>query len=170
MKGYAKTTIVTYISAVQYYHKLLDTSDIANNSLIKSCLSGIKNRGYSKKRRSPVKLSDLRKILATSESELKTEESIQFKAICSLLFFGFFRISEILGDIRMDIKSLTRERVEIKHRKIVIKLDKYKHSKGEGAKVILRKQTDKNICPVTNMSKHISTIGDRKILFVNKRL
>ena len=44
LKGYAKSSITSYVSAIGYYHRTLELYDISNSNLIKRCLAGLKQK------------------------------------------------------------------------------------------------------------------------------
>ena len=157
-KGMAKSTIVSYTSAIAYYHKIMEFHDPTSSFIVKKCLLGLKGKGKIK--REPINLSNLEKLMKTSQKCFTKPESYAFKAICSLLFFGLFRISELLGDGRLNIRGLTTKDLKSKRKGMEIKLNSYKHSKGENALVKISKQNNKNICPIYNLEKYLDLRGN----------
>ena len=166
-KGYAKSTICTYVSAVGYFHRTLEMPDLSNNNLIKRCIAGLSPKKVQKKH--PVSLSDLRKLSKAAKECLTSIEALQFCSVITLLFFGLFRISELLGDRRSGIKPLLRENARLHNDRINIKLLRYKHSKGSSAIVKIKSQKFKDICPVKSLKNYIDVSKPKDLLFCNKK-
>ena len=166
-KGYTKGTITSYVSAIGYFHRTLGLEDLTNSNLIKRCISGLKNH-TGRNRRKPIKIRDLKNLIKASRTTLSSRDSIAFQTIVTLLFFGFFRVSEILGDKRNNIPCLDREDVKIHRSKLNIKLRQYKHSKGNVARVSLKRQNDELICPINSMHEYLIKVNPTNTMFMNK--
>ena len=130
-------------------------------------MTGIKPKKVKTKRK-PITLTSLKKIIKASEECLSEGENKVFKTIVTLLFFGFFRISEVLGDKGNGISHINRRDVRLRGDKLTIKLKSYKHCKGKNAKVNIKRQKDATICPVKAMHEYIQEVKPKQCLFKNK--
>ena len=115
-----------------------------------------------RKKKLQIEVETLRKLCKIAKkcfSNLK--KSLIFQCIVTVLFFGLFRISELLGDQRLGIPPLGIEQVHVSKEKAVISIWSYKHSKGDETKIELLKQRESRICPVNKLQRLINLIGKR---------
>ena len=96
-KSYSPTTVLTYISAIGYVHRLAGCSDPSKSDRVQLIL-----RGYSKIRpanadtRLPITLPLLERIMAALElTQPSRFQRTLAKAMCSLAFFAALRVGEI---------------------------------------------------------------------------
>ena len=75
------------------------------------------------------------------------EEYVCFRAVCCALFFGFFRVSEVLGDERRGIKPMRRSQVTRVGDSYHLRLLRSKCS-DQPTVVKISAQPSKHICPV----------------------
>ena len=123
---------------------------------------GVKNKGPKRVKRKQIEVKTLRKICRVARKCFQSNESLVFQCIATVLFFGLFRISELLGDKRLGIEPMKLEQVQIIKDKAVISISSYKHSKGEEVNIELLKQRDSMICPVAKLKKLIKFKGEKK--------
>ena len=166
-KGYAKGTIISYVSAIGYFHRTLNLKELASSNLIKRSLAGL-SKDKVKPRRKPIQIKDLIRLVKASKAYLPKREDITFRTIALLLFYGFFRISEVVGDKRVNIPPLSREDIKLHRDKIYIRLNQYKHSKGNIARVTIKRQNNSSICPVNTLHEYLNEFGKDQLKFVNK--
>ena len=155
----APTTITTYLSAIAYFHKALEVTDPTNHWLVKKCLIGLKKQTKTRPEKPRVTLKSLEKLVKISKTSLSKSEKLQFNCIITILFFGLFRISELLGDRKLKIASLEKSQVKVRNKILQIELISYKHSKGEKAIVEITAQKSKYICPLKNLQKYLEHRG-----------
>ena len=143
-KGYAKGTIISYVSAIGYFHRVLNFRELANSNLVKRSLAGL-SKQKGKPKRKPIQVKDLGRLIKSAQVCLTAREAITFKTIAALLFFGFLRISEVVGDKQNNIQPLSREDIKIHRDRMYLKLKHHKHSKGNIARVSFKRQKDSSI-------------------------
>ena len=88
----------TYLAGISAAHKLSGLKDPTASFLVKKLLKGLSNLVPQKDSRLPITFDRLKNIIARVPVVTKNaDEARLFKAAFSLTFFGFFRISEVLG-------------------------------------------------------------------------
>lgn len=139
-----------------YSHKIRDIKDPTTSTLVKKCLQGIRSRGkarVSRVDRDPIDVNSLQKLCEIAPQTLPNPGTSQaFQALCCTMLFGLFRVSELLGDKRLNIPSIKWEDLKLRKNTIQITLRTFKHSNNE-AKIILTRQPNKFICPVRRLKK-----------------
>ena len=83
------------------------------------------------------------------------------KCYIAMQFFGLFRTSELLGDLKLKIPPLLFSNFKINDNLLTTELTQYKHSNGKGAVVKLCKQPSPSICPINLLSNYITLRGSR---------
>ena len=95
-RGYASSTVSTYISALSYSHKLFRLTDPTKVFFIIQMLKGYSKLDKRVDARLPITTPILHKILSlTSELSLSRYELCLFRAMCSLAFHAFLRVGEM---------------------------------------------------------------------------
>lgn len=95
-RNYAPSTVNTYVSAIGYSHKLSGLPDPTRVFYIIQLLKGYAKNGARLDSRLPITLPILEMLLnAAPNIQGSRYQVCQFKAMCSLAFFGFLRIGEI---------------------------------------------------------------------------
>ena len=136
--------------------------------LVKRCVKGLRKNTITKEK-PRVTVGALRALIRVAVKKLNQYEANLFKSLASMLFFGLFRISELIGDDRLGIQAVKLEQVESTKSSIKITLNQYKHSKGERAVIIMKKQSDREICPIQNWKSFIKIRGNKRgRLFIYK--
>ena len=141
------------MSAVAYKHKMLGFDSPLEYFSIKAALRGIRKSKVPDSRK-PVSLDLLAKLVCEAKRQLDAEDSLCFSAVCCVLFFGFFRISELLGDARRGIKPMRRSQVVKEGECYRLRLLSSKCSKHP-VTIKISTQQSKKICPVRSLSKYL---------------
>ena len=77
-----------------------------------------------------------------------------------LAFYAFLRIGEMTFSLSSPDNILKISDVKIRCQTVEISLRNYNHSHGQGPKrLILKKQSDKSLCPVTSLNNYLSYRG-----------
>ena len=93
---YAPSTVMTYVSALGFCHKLQGFSDPSKVFYVSQMLKGFNKVGFRLDSRLPITLPILDKLLSVAPSLVGSSYQIcQFQAMCSLAFFAFLRIGEM---------------------------------------------------------------------------
>ena len=161
IRGYAASTVATYISAIGYYHKVNGFIDPTDNFVIREMIEGFRRKGPKcKDIRQPITLPMLRLILASLDSVCSSQfKSLAFKAAFSVASFGFMRVGEIVADsrnliqnsvLRLHDVSLTADRgmqVTFRHAK--------NNQCGPPQVIWIPRSADTAICPVRAMQVYL---------------
>ena len=101
-RGYAYTTVRSYVAGINFFNKLKIFEDVTQKFVIVKILEGFKRSRPSKDARLPMAISRdlLAKIIKVTPVVCITSiyESKLFSAAFSITFHGLFRIGEITKD------------------------------------------------------------------------
>ena len=98
LAGKAYGTVRTYLAGIAAKHKLNGWGDPTQNYLIQKVMQGFAKTNNHSDSRLPITMGHLQKLIPTLPGVCtSTYESKLFKAAYTLAFFGFFRVSELLG-------------------------------------------------------------------------
>ena len=150
LKGYASSTIKSYVSAISFKCKMNNVSDTSNCFIIRKMLTGLGRLDRRKDLRMPITYDLLVKIIhALPNICYSNFESTLFAALFSLAFFGFMRVCELVQESDVKVShALQSENVKISNTFIEILLAHSKSDQlGKGV-VISLPSTSGIICPV----------------------
>ena len=95
-RGYAASTVNTYMSALGYIHKLAGHADPSKVFYISQMLKGYVKLGSRLDTRLPITLPILHRIIAVAGQFLASRHDIcLFQAMCSSAFHAFLRVGEM---------------------------------------------------------------------------
>ena len=154
-------------SAISYKHRLLGFPSPADSFVVKVALKGSRRSRIPDKRK-PITLEILGRLVKGARQVLSSElEWRCFNAVCCVLFFGFLRVSEVLGG--RDIKPIQREQVLRGRKSISLTLMRSKTSSNPAIVKISRQNKFKEICPVRAINKYlVVSHGVKGSLFLNE--
>ena len=162
MKGQGPNSITSYISGLNYIQKTLGEKDLLSFPIIKKTLIGLRKRGRRRPPKQAIDIPTLSKLIAATETCLKDIIDIAMtKCYIAMQFFGLFRISELLGDLKLKIPPLLFSNIKINDNLLTTELTQYKHSNGKGAVVKLCRQPSPSICPINLLNNYITLRGSR---------
>lgn len=96
-RNYSYSHIVKILAGISFFFKSRGFPPCSSFFLVKQSLKGYRKHSYRSDTRVPVTFSLLRRLMAASAFVCySTAEALLFKVSFSLLFFGAFRISELL--------------------------------------------------------------------------
>ena len=96
--GLSPRSIKTYISGLNYFHKLNGWFDMCDNFLIKKLLEGCSRSRVTKDNRAPITKRILLALITELPKICYNEfETKLFTAIWVLAYFGLFRVSELVA-------------------------------------------------------------------------
>ncbi|XP_070197283.1 uncharacterized protein [Littorina saxatilis] len=96
--GRVYSTVRTYLSGISSKHKLNGWSDPTEAFLVKKLLKGLARLTSKKDSRFPITFNRLKQIVAILPVIYSSSyEAVMYKAAFTVAFFGFLRISEIVG-------------------------------------------------------------------------
>ena len=162
IQGLGSKTITSCVSGLNYFQKSLNAQDLMTYPLIKKALKGLRKSGIKTTPKPAIDISSLEKLMAATEMCLKDMFEIKLmKCYMAVQFFGLFRVSELLGDVRLHIPAVKYEDFLISQDKLRLELAQYKHSAGKGAHIEVCSQTIETICPIKLMNDYLQLRGTR---------
>ena len=164
IKGYASSTIATYVSGVGVYHRLHGHVDPTKDFLVLKLLEGCRRDRQSCDSREPITISTLTRILeALPHVTVSHFECVLFRASMLCAFFGFMRVSEFTADSKNRIQDSVLRMSDVTFRAVGDRCDSvlisFRASKnnqyGRAQVVRLVCANNKLICPVTALQEFV---------------
>ena len=161
LSGKAYSTVRTYLAGLSAKHRLNGWVDPTDSFLIKKLLQGLSKSSVRKDARYPITCQRLRQIVSCLHSVCTNSyETTLFRAAFTLAFFGFFRISELLGQekkVAGGRPGLTISDIQLQHAKLLVHLAGSKTDQSRrGAQVVVDQVVKSpEICPLQAMSRYI---------------
>ena len=124
-------------------------------------LIGIQKNCGTMDTRRPILLPLLKKLVLSLKSIVRhSYDQKLFQAMFLLAFCAFLRIGEMTFSRSSPDNILKTNDVKIRCQTVEMSLRNYKHSHGQGPKrLILKKRSDKSLCPVTSFKSYLSYRG-----------
>ena len=162
-RGYAYTTVRSYVAGISFFNKLNNFEDVTQKFVIVKILEGFKRSRPSKDARLPISRDLLAKFIKVTPVVCITSiyKSKLFSAAFSITFHGLFRIGEITKDsqskaehfIRLQDITMFPDRVEV-----CVPSSKTDQL-GRGTTVVIPSQRDINVCPVKKLKEYLLVRG-----------
>lgn len=154
-QGKSKSTILTTMSGISFYHNLLYNQDPTSDFIVKRVMLGISKCGPSVDNRLPITINMLHNLYdvlpkVTDCAYLTT----MYRCMMLIMFYSFLRISEVTNSPH----NLAFSNVKVHTNSIEITLDSYKHSQNERFSITIPASNSK-YCPVTNTIQYIKLRG-----------
>lgn len=147
-------TVTSALSSLSYLHKLYDAPDPTAHFLVRKIVLGASKSNPQTDLRAPINptiLSDLMESLRAVCSSAR--EVTLFRAMFSLMFYGFLRV----GEVTDSQNNITLSQVEVSPSAVTIKFVKFKHHQGLPKSVLIREQGIG--CPVKALSLYMAIRG-----------
>lgn len=148
------STILTYVSALAFYHKIRNQSDPSANFYIKKILHGIKNDSPKPDLLAPITKQLLHRILDVLHLYSKSHyETLAVKAVLLCGYYACLRIGEIVicsdsDEHTLKMSNVKAQLVSGRLLKFMIKLDSFKHSRIASPWLVMSREKDEENCPV----------------------
>lgn len=163
-KGYAISTVNTYVSALGYSHRLAGVPDPSKVFFIAELLKGYGKVGKRFDARLPISIPILTKIFDLCPSIMDSAYvSTMFKAMCAMAFYAFLRIGEITVTTQSRAVLQFNQLTKMFHcngtiESIQVHFTSFKHHyTGHPISVILSRQPV--ICPVDTLMSYLEFRG-----------
>ena len=162
LKGFASTTIVTYVSAIGYVHRMKGLSDPTSSPIVQKALSAVSKLNPSSESRLPITLIILHQLIqaipiAISDFYHRT----LIKAMFIVAFFGLMRVGEITSD-SINQSCIQLNQLKMFHDRAIITISRFKHNISlKPMEIVLTQQTDHDICPVLALRQFENIRGNR---------
>ena len=156
---YSCSTVVTYISALSFFHKLHGYPDPTQHFLVIKSLAGLKKISLKIDIRLPITLDILYCLVQNLDKmSLHVYDKCMYQAMFCLAFFGFLRVSEFTS-CSGSSHSITFDNVSISPQFIAITMHSFKHSKSSTIITIPPHTSNPVICPISNLSIYVAKRG-----------
>jgi hypothetical protein len=172
----AKSSIVTYVAGLGFKHKMSGFQDPGKCFIIKMMLDGIRrDKGASHDLRLPITIDRLEKIIGCLSNVCASHfEAGLFRAVFSLMFFGFLRIGEVGATSKSVLQTTLLRRVDVcfqvveGERVVVINFRASKNNQfGKAQVVVLRGHPNKMLCPVSSLQAYLDLAQETEVLFTH---
>ena len=160
LRGYAPTSITSYVCAIAYIHKILGMPDPSSSYLVQKILAAAVKINPSADGRLPITLDILSRLIRAIPSCLTNPYLCSlFRAMCLVAFFGLMRVGELTSSDRHS-NVLHFNQLHIHLDTISIFISKFKHNADlQPFELVLTRQRDVTLCPVTALHSYLSFRG-----------
>jgi len=164
LKGYAPSTIISKLSALNFYNKVTSNQDINTHFLVAKFISGLQKMTPTKDLRAPVTLNALY-TLHTSVPTFAPSSYLRllYQSMFSLSFYAFLRP----GEVTTSPNNMEFNHVVCIPSSVAITFYRYKHHKGPPFTLVINTQNTPP-CPVSALNKYLLVRGSKPgPLYVN---
>lgn len=155
-KGLKPSSISTILSAISYIHQLHGYRNPTQAFIVKQLLHSVKKSSIADTRL-PVTLPILEQLLSSLKRIISDKFTrYMLRTMFVVAFFGLFRIGEISQTVTDPQHTVLRQNVTLHCNSASILLTTYKHSQGQPARILLKKQDNSKICPVRHLEKYLA--------------
>ena len=158
---YAPSSILTYVSAISFIHKVGNWPDPANSFIVQKMILGIQKERGKPDCRKPILPSFLKKLVFSVNSVVSSNFTRNlFKATFLLAFHAFLRVGEITMSASGSDNLLKYSDMKLKTKTIELQFRNYKHSHGQHPRLmIINSQRDRSLCPVKAIREYVKYRG-----------
>jgi len=158
--GFAPSSIISYVSAIGYVHRLNNHADPTSCTLVQKVIAGATRIHPPSLQRLPITLVILQRIImGIDELIYPRYHRLLLKAMFTTAFFGLFRIGEITMSKHKTV-PITMSQVTLSQDMVSIRITDFKHNKNNvPVDVPMTKHLYKDICPVFNLSQYLLVRG-----------
>ena len=148
LHGYAPTSIISYVCAIGYVHKIKALADPTSTFLVQRLMAAVTKVRPTADTRLPITLTILRQLVLALNHTIHIPYNVALlRAMLLVAFYGLMRVGEITstpdGHTALLLSQLT---FESEHALLVI--SNFKHNtSGRSFQIVLPKQSDTVLCP-----------------------
>ena len=154
-KGYAVSTVVSNISALSFFHKLLGCHDPTSSFVVKKILCGAKKLYPSCDSRTPITIQMLFQLVDGVRLVVASQYEIDmFRAMFTLMFHAFLRI----GEVTSSPNNIQFSQINVTNTSISITFLKFKHHVSSPLTIVIPANHSK-YCPVVIVRRFIQRRG-----------
>jgi len=160
-RGFAASTITTYVSAIGYIHRIKGVFNPASSFLIQKVLASVNKTNPTQDTRLPITLIILQQLSQSLPQILSNHyHVILLRAMFLIAFFGLMRIGEITFSSSKKSDTIQLNQISISKDHLIIKIRHFKHNISlRPFEIVVKRQTDPNICPLLHMSYYLQLRG-----------
>ena len=156
VQGQATATILSALSSLNYFNKLIYNQDITNNFLIKKFTSGLTKLSPSQDNRFPVTPGVLASLFtAIPQVTNSAYYSYLFRSMVTLSFFALLRP----GEITQSENNINLDQIVVNSDHLVITFVKYKHYQGPPVSIQIHQQVGQIVCPIKAIKAYLQVRG-----------
>ena len=162
LTGLAASSINSHVSGISFVHKINNWPDPTNNFLIQKLREGCKRDNKAQDSRCPITLPLLKRLLETLTQVCRSDfEFVLFKTAFTLAFFAFLRVGEFAktqcNDMSKIISIYDISCYGSPVSKVMVRIRSSKNDQtGQGASVVLVRNNQQEICPVTAIMEFLA--------------
>jgi len=161
--GLAPATISSHLSAISYYHIILDHPDPCDSPKIRRMLLGCRKLKNTKDNRKPLLHKHIN-LLLNSNNHVFSDNAyvkVMIKSLILLTYFGFFRMGELLPNSSATAKHVVQfSHVELLSKSIRLVLHHSKTNNSSKPIVILIHKESPH-CPVKSLREFLNIRGSQ---------
>lgn len=149
--GLAPASIISYVSAISYFHRINGYQDPAKSFIISRLLIGAQNLRTVSDVRLPITLPILTKLVAAVPTVITSRyKQVMFRAMMVLAFKAYLRVGEMVpGSARTGQNCLQRQDISLNGDLISVSFRHFKHSGKHGSQSL---QIAGGVIPVSPIS------------------
>lgn len=158
--GYAYSTVVTYMSALKFQHKIHGLQEYVSHFTVSKMLEGYRRSKPTHDSRLPITYDILVEICAKLDAVCNSAyEATLFKAAYTLAFFGLFRVGELvfsssaMGDAPLFHSDIVQLQVD---QSFMVRLRKSKSNQHGVPILVPIVATGTSVCPVVAMVTYLN--------------
>lgn len=157
-QNYAPATLMTYMSALSYIHKLADMADPTQHFVIKKLLAGAQKLAGKPDTRLPITPSVLYKIVDATNFIVSSDYVHRMlKSMFLLAFHAFLRIGEMTVHSRSKSESVVQlTDVSISNSGLTLVMCHFKHNTSGRPITLSISRTNDEYCPVLALSRFLN--------------
>jgi hypothetical protein len=160
LRGLAPTSIISYISALGYVHRLAGKPDPTRHNLVQKLISAATKINPISDPRLPITIIILHRLVQAVQVTISIpyhRHLIQSMFITA--FFGLMRIGELtIGKVK--VISLKVNQVQFSNNQVILTIKHFKHNKaGRPVQIVLSPQQQVQICPVAALTTYLQDRG-----------
>ena len=162
LSGYAPTSIMTYISAIGYTHRIKGITDPTSSHPVQKLLAAVLRVNKKKDTRLPITLTILYRLISSLHH---TTSSLYlralFRAMYTVSFFGLMRMGEVTRD-QFGKVCVYFSQVSFYEDCIIIQITDFKFNQnGDPFDIVLTRNQNKAICPVNALYSYLKYRGTK---------
>jgi hypothetical protein len=156
-QGKAVATVMSTLSAVAFFHKLLGYTDPSAHFLLKRIMLGAAKLTKSCDSRAPVTVSILKKLVLSCKHVTDSPyHCAMLKAMYTIMFHAFLRI----GEVTQSPNVLHLKNIEVNTQGVTVTFVKFKHHKGPPVYLHIT-PAHSTVCPVKHVTNFLKWRGNR---------
>ena len=159
-RKYAPTTVISYVSAISYAHKMSGITDPCSVFAVQKVLAAATRIGPSVDYRLPITLNILSNLTkSVDHTTVNPYLRSLFKAMYLVSFFALMRVGEVTTNSTGFI-ALYSDQIQFYPTHVVLTIRHFKHNiSGQPVQLVMTKQNNPAICPVSALIDYFHLRG-----------